>query len=160
MNVSIWRDSLSVPTYISAVSGAILILHLILDSKTFNKFYTCLLPKTVRRGPDSDSPGGAHLQGVHPASFTDQMWEHIALHGGPAIFAHKVARFVGCAVFLGFSIATLLLETGQVRAKDFVARKHFGNRRQQDDDESITEAEWLQVSLCITAVRVSMSHEP
>jgi hypothetical protein len=87
------------------------------------------------------------------------MWEHIALHGGTAIFAHKVTRFVGCAVFLGISIASLLLEMGQVRVKHFITGKYFGNKHQQDN-EVITGAEWLQVSLCITAVRVYMSHEP
>src|ERR1700691_6072995 len=110
---SIWQDSLVVPRYISATSVAILILHIILLSQTFKRVYGCLTPKSRRAVPDASTR--EHLQGMHPPSFSGQMREHVALHGGTAIFLHKVARFVGCAVLLGVSVATLILEeTGQV----------------------------------------------
>jgi len=153
----IWRDSLVIPAYISIASAAILILHVILISKTFKRLYARLLPKSMH--PGSDPSAQEHLQGVHPASFIDQMREHIALHGGSAIFAHKVARFVGCAVLLGVSIATLILETGQVRVEDVLSGKYWGNKydHRRQGDEVFTEAGWLQVALCITTVRVSMN---
>jgi hypothetical protein len=83
------------------------------------------------------------------------MQEHVALHGGTVIFAYKIARFVGCALLLGVSIATLMLETGYV---DFgITGKHLENKPKQKHSENgmFTKAEWLQVALCITTVRVS-----
>jgi hypothetical protein len=83
------------------------------------------------------------------------MREHVALHGGTAIFLHKVARFVGCAVLLGVSVATLILEeTGQVEdATTGNYLKHGYLKNRISDKEAFSEAEWLQVALCITTVR-------
>lgn len=153
---SIWHDSLLVPTYISATSAAILILHIILISQTFKSLYARLIPNSTR--PDPGDVDREHLQGCHPASFVGQMREHIALHGGAVIFAYKVARFIGCAILLGFSIASLLLEDdGQV--EDLAFGKHWGNKpkhRKHKHSEFI-EQEWLQVALCTTTVRVFVS---
>jgi hypothetical protein len=153
---SIWRDSLLVPAYISAASAVILILHIILLSQTYKKLYARLVPKSSHANPDPSNI--SHLQGMHPASFFGQMQEHIALHGGMVIFAHKVARFIGCAILLGFSVATFILEeTGQVEEVIFgITGKHWGKKHKHRNPtkDLFSEAEWLQFALCMTIVRV------
>ena len=156
---SIWRDSLVFPAYISAASGVVLVLHIILHSQTFKRLYAHFIPKS--RAADPDLSAREILQGVHPASSFGQMREHVEHHGGIAIFAHMLTRFVGCATLLGVSVATFIFEeTGQVEDIIFsMAGKHWGRKHKHCNHKHpgghgdvFSEAEWLQVALCIATV--------
>lgn len=73
------------------------------------------------------------------------------------IFAYKIARLTGCLALLGFSLATLILEeTGQIEDYMFGIFGKWGKKHRKHKNKKhagFTEAEWLQVALCITAVR-------
>ena len=151
---SIWHDSLLVPAYLCAASAALIVLHLVLLCKPVKKLYALIFPK-LQRSTEVLSPEPG--QNIQPASFFGQVRAHIALHGGGVIYAYKVARLAGCLMLLGLSIATLVLEeTGQIDGMMYSITGKWGkkhpNRRKKH--AGFTNAEWVQVALCITTVRL------
>jgi hypothetical protein len=79
------------------------------------------------------------------------------MHGGCIIFSYKAARLVGCLVLLSLSLATLILEeSGQIDSEYLVTgKKHWGKKHRKHrhpKDDEFTNAEWLQVALCLTTV--------
>lgn len=98
------------------------------------------------------------MQGVQPATFFGQVRAHIAIHGGGVIYTYKVVRLVGCLALLGLSIATLILEeTGQIENALFNITGKWGKKHPKHNKKhaGFTNAEWVQVALVITSVRLA-----
>ncbi|KAF7978858.1 hypothetical protein HWV62_44329 [Athelia sp. TMB] len=153
---AIWHDSLLAPAYLCAASAVSIVLHLVLLSKPAKKLYALIFPK-LQRSTEVSSPEPG--QNIQPASFFGQVRAHIALHGGGVIYAYKVARLAGCLMLLGLSISTLVLEeTGQIDGMMYNITGKWGkkhpNRRKKH--AGFTNAEWVQVALCITTAYSSL----
>lgn len=144
--ISLWSDTLIFPAYAAAASAFILILHIILLSKPLKKLYNRLSP--------SSEPSVEQTTAIPPTGVVPEFKEHISQHGGPTIFAFKVARFLGCLALLGLSVTSLVIDeiskTTDVGIAGKWGKKHK-NKKQPSPALSIEE--WLQAAMCMTYVR-------
>lgn len=145
-----------IPGYLSAASAIILVLHIIILSKPAKALYARLTPNSQSNASETSAPEPG--QGIYPASLFGQFKAHMSLHGGHVIFVYKAARLVGCLVLLSLSLATLILEeNGKIDKLVFgISNKHWGKKHRQHrhpNKDLFTDAEWLQVALCLTTVR-------
>jgi hypothetical protein len=141
-----------IPAYVAAASAFFLLLHLIILSKPVKKVWSRFIPPS--RTDEEPSAFSEEPSTVH--GFFSEAKAFISRHGGLAIFAYKLARFIGCLVFLALSLATFILEEREehsVEAGKASGRKHR-KYRHPDGYIPFSRAEWLQFALCMTAVGV------
>lgn len=96
-------------------------------------------------------------QAIPAAGFFAEAREHIAIHGGPVIFAHMLARLVGCLALLGLTITTLILdERNKSEADEIGVTGKWGKKPKNKRGRSpaFSTDEWLQVAMCITYVHI------
>lgn len=86
---SIWKNTLAIPLYISAISFVTLVLHGIFASAPVKKVF-------IRLGWASESKKDAvpEVKGFKA---------RVAAHGGAVIFTSEVLRVIGCAALVGLS---------------------------------------------------------
>ncbi|KAG1747913.1 uncharacterized protein EDB91DRAFT_1245381 [Suillus paluster] len=138
-----------IPAYVAAASALLLLLHLITLSKPVKKLWSHFRPLKTEEEPSIffDEPTIAD-------GFFSEAKVFISQHGGLVIFAYKFARFIGCLVFLGLSLATFILDEREehaTEANELLGRKHR-KARHPDGYIPFSRTEWLQFVLCMTAV--------
>ena len=99
-----WKNTLLIPLIAAAASGTLLVAHAI--SYSWNK---------SRRNTTEDarSLSVAVTEESRSKRFGHKINQHTRNHGGPVIFAFKIARLVGCLALFSLSLATLLLHPGR-----------------------------------------------
>ncbi|KAJ8594877.1 hypothetical protein M405DRAFT_759938 [Rhizopogon salebrosus TDB-379] len=151
---AVWYSTLMIPAYVAAASAFFLLLHLIILSKPVKKVWSHFIPPS--RTDEEPSAFSEEPSTVH--GFFSEAKAFISRHGGLAIFAYKLARFIGCLVFLALSLATFILEEREehsVEAGKASGRKHR-KYRHPDGYIPFSRAEWLQFALCMTAAYASI----
>jgi hypothetical protein len=154
--LSVWYSTLMIPAYVAAASAVLLILHLIILSKSVKKVWLRLLSPTTQA---EEGPSALFEEATRVNGFFSEVKAFISRHGGSAIFAYKLARFIGCLVFWALSLATFILEVREehsVGAGKVSGRKHRKSRQPHDGYVMFSRAEWLQFALCMTAVSSSL----
>ncbi|KAG1749648.1 uncharacterized protein EDB91DRAFT_1334077 [Suillus paluster] len=152
-NKSLWYSTLMIPAYVAAASALLLLLHLIMLSKPVKKLWSHFMPPKTEEEPSIffDEPTIAD-------GFFSEAKVFISQHGGLVIFAYKFARFIGCLVFLGLSLATFILDEREEHATEankLLGRKHR-KARHPDGYIPFSRTEWLQFALCMTAAYASI----
>ena len=97
----IWRESLAIPAYATAVSVVVLFLHWVVVSGPVQRLVTRLF--SSNQDEQEDGPSDVLL--VEKS--------HVEKLGGTVIFGYLIARLLSCLALLGLSIATLLLQHDQ-----------------------------------------------
>ncbi|KAF5384757.1 hypothetical protein D9757_006267 [Collybiopsis confluens] len=139
---NIFTSTLAIPLYLAAASAFILLVHIVSE--------TSLVRKLFRRQQiiSAEEPLHGHAQ---PENLVQEVKSHIKAHGGPAIYAYMVSRFLGCLTLLGLSLATLLidLEGRADTVKDLGkwAKKHPKNKPLSDH---FSDAELLEAAMTLT----------
>lgn len=83
---------------------------------------------------------------------------HIDAKGGPVIFTYKILRLLGCLGLVGMTIATLVIDENGRQTSFLEALKRKKKKKKKNaSSDAFTEAEWLQVALCLTYVCVILS---
>jgi hypothetical protein len=87
----------------------------------------------------------------YQVGFFAEVKEHITRHGGSIPFAYKAARLAGCLIFTVLCLATLIQEND-------IESHLFGKwgkkpKKKHSGRSEISEREWLQISMSISAVR-------
>ncbi|KAI0758154.1 multidrug resistance-associated ABC transporter [Fomes fomentarius] len=96
----IWKDTLAYPIAATAASALLLSLQLLFRSTPVQR----LLGKVINS--DVSSKAGDDLEAT---GSNEQQVSHVARHGGPVIFAHKVVRLLSTLTLLALSIAGAVL---------------------------------------------------
>jgi hypothetical protein len=150
---SFLSDTLVFPGYVAVASAIILILHLTLSSKAFER----LLSRVFQRSPSFEQDSSPDfLPDISSDNLSGelQVSAHITHHGGPVIFAYKVARLAGCLALLGFSIYSFAVDMDFASPQGIGSGGKWGkkhkHRKHQGYDLSVQE--WLEWSMCMTYV--------
>ncbi|EJD04272.1 uncharacterized protein FOMMEDRAFT_106872 [Fomitiporia mediterranea MF3/22] len=145
----IWKDTLLFPAYFAILSVVVLLLYGISVSKPVQSLLPRLYPN--RNVPNAQETNDAVSQEAlqHNGVLAD-IKLHVNAKGGPVIFAYKVLRLVGCLALVGFTIATLIIDE-QGRESSFLdaLKKKKKKKKHARASDEFTEAEWLQVALCL-----------
>ncbi|PBK69165.1 hypothetical protein ARMSODRAFT_1019154 [Armillaria solidipes] len=149
---AIYTDNLIVPAYVAAASAALLILHILLSWTPVRRFIS--RSQKNKKFLDNNREPQPTTQSF---GILAEVREHVALHGGPAIFFYMVFRFLSSLALLGLSAASLVLDERD-RIHDNVGlygkwgKKHKGKK---EHSRAFTNEEWLEASLCLTFLYTS-----
>lgn len=151
---TLWKNELLFPAYLAVFSATALILRGILSLKSVQGLIS-------RRRVDEEEEEDVTVEPTvspHTGIISD-VKTHIESMGGPTIFAYKVLRLVGCLVLVVLTIVTLVIDEEEREKSDGfgVARKKHKGRKKKKSKSGFTDAEWLQVALCLTYVSARLS---
>ncbi|KAG8992676.1 hypothetical protein FRB90_000932, partial [Tulasnella sp. 427] len=107
----ILKDSALIPIYASGISFLLLVAFLISRIPFIKRLVARL------RASDDDQPIGisrrdAQYTTITPATFKDELKEHIASHGGLTIYLHNTLRLVISLSLLGITIYAAIVAPG------------------------------------------------
>ncbi|KIJ68833.1 hypothetical protein HYDPIDRAFT_173463 [Hydnomerulius pinastri MD-312] len=134
---AIWTNSLVLPFYAAGASGVILLLrsiYLSYPGQLLRGSLSRLVPRSKQDPP-------ATTEESPDLSYVDQPL--IAQLGGPVIYGFKLARFIGCLVFLGLAIATPL-------------EAHDSETTLRGNLSTLVHAEWPQLAIIATSAYSSL----
>ncbi|KAH7930564.1 hypothetical protein BV22DRAFT_1124835 [Leucogyrophana mollusca] len=102
-----WPSSFMIPAYVASASAVLLALQLVALYKPVQRLWARIIYRasglfaTTISDEDHDLP---------TEGFFTERKTFISQHGGNVIYAYKFARFIGCLLLLGMSLATLTVE--------------------------------------------------
>lgn len=167
------RDTALIPIYASAISFILLLAYLITRIPPVRRFITRL------RASSSDEPIGvsrrdAQFTTIPPATFQDELKEHIASHGGLVIYLHNALRLAICLALLGVSIYAAIVAPGpqpQSPSLDMATPdtgsdaeaqrkskhgKHGKHRKHKEGEAWFSHQEWVEIAQCAFYVYTSL----
>ncbi|KAG8912149.1 hypothetical protein FRC00_005159 [Tulasnella sp. 408] len=162
----ILRDTALIPVYASAISFILLVAYLITRIPPVRRFITRL------RASSSDEPIGisrrdAQFVSIPPLTFRDELKEHIASHGGIAIYLHNALRLAICLALLGISIYAAIVAPGpqppspslDMATPDTGSNaeaqrkrkhgKHGKHRKHKKGEPWFSHQEWVEIAQCV-----------
>ncbi|KAG8972657.1 hypothetical protein FRC05_009668 [Tulasnella sp. 425] len=163
-------DTALIPIYASGISFILLVAYLI----TRIPFVKRLIARIKALSSDEIigiSRRDAQFTTIPPATFRDELREHITSHGGLIIFLHNALRFVICLALLGISIYAAIVAPGpQPRSSldmdtmgtrpDAEAQrkkpKHGKHRKHKKGEAWFSYLEWLEIAQCAFYIYTSL----
>ncbi|KAF8898485.1 hypothetical protein BD779DRAFT_1607278 [Infundibulicybe gibba] len=148
-------DTLAIPAYVVIASAVGLLLHIILVSSPVQRIYARI---TSRGSNPLEQESSSHTY-IQPTGMMAEVREHVATHGGRVIFAHKIARLVGCLTLLGLSVASAIIDESSKGPHERVTifgkwgKKHKGKTH---PSPALSVTEWLELAMCICYLYASL----
>ena len=140
---SLWRDPRILPAYVAGASIVVISLQLFLAIVPVKKLF-----KRDAEGDESVSEDRRVLgAGVAPA-----LRSHVSEHGGFAIYAFKIARFLSILALLVLYAISFLRDEEFVGSKEISAAIKKHKKSHSHRLEQLTRREWVDLILCGTYV--------
>ncbi|KAJ6501692.1 hypothetical protein C8R47DRAFT_1193380 [Mycena vitilis] len=139
---TVWEDTLIVPAVVASASAVLLLLHLFLASVWGRKLRAFVFRTSEPEVVDPAPP--------LPSGLFAEVKEHIAQHGGTAIFVFKLVRLVACLALLGLSIASLALTEANKSGTSILGKWGKKHPKKNRSSSTLSVTEWLQVAMCMS----------
>ncbi|KAH8986098.1 hypothetical protein EDB92DRAFT_1818411 [Lactarius akahatsu] len=149
---SFWTHPLLIPSYLALRSIVVLLAQAIFSSGSVRRL----------RGEDAPAIAARSESGVTAGTtqggFVSVVKDHVEKTGGSIIFLFQFLRLIVVLTLLGLAIFSVVQEKGQqhvspssaVSALNHWGRRH--ERKHRNGGGSLTEREWLDLTLCLTYV--------
>ena len=149
---SIWKDSLTIPVYVALVSAFVLVVHIVATRRAVQRLW-----KRLRHQPilESDEDPAPRVPPPREATFTAEIQDRVKIHGGAVTFGFKLARLLGCIVFLSLSIYTTVLDEESRVGASLLGKKR--KKKHPKDPSKFTQKELQDLAICLTSVCFSRS---
>jgi len=151
----LWTHPLLIPSYFALLSILVLVAQAIYSSGPVRRLRGKDAP-AADTGGDSGVAASATRTGLVSA-----VKDHVEKSGGSIIFLFQVLRLLVVFTLLGLAIFSFVQEEGQQRVSPSSAisaySKHWGKkhkRKRRNGGGSLTKREWLDLTLCLTYVRL------
>jgi hypothetical protein len=144
---SIWKDSLTIPVYVALLSAFVLVVHIIATRRAVQRLW-----KRLRHQPilESDEDPAPRAPPPREATYTAEIQERVKKHGGAVTFGFKLARLLGCIVFLSLSIYTTVLDEESRTGANLLEKKR--KKKHPKDPSKFTQKELQDLAICLTSV--------
>ncbi|KAL5534538.1 hypothetical protein ACEPAG_1001 [Sanghuangporus baumii] len=143
---TVWKNTLLFPAYLAALSAVFIILKGVLGLKPVRSLVT----RAFRRPITEETDDGIGQDVPEHGGILADIKMHIDAKGGPVIFTYKMLRLLGCLTLVGLTIATLVIDETDRQTGFLEILKKKKKKKKHARSDEFTEAEWLQVAVCLT----------